>query len=159
MLGLGKNLTEWAVSPLLLRFGTNKVFFLFVFVHCRYSAFGGESQEPESSSKPLPAMATIPKDQPALVNYFRNLSSQEEALAESYHRIARLYQEETVPPGLNRASAREMKNQYKRLAHTAEKAAAAAASIAGYHARLAELTRRLPAAARLPNPQDSAFRR
>lgn len=95
-----------------------------------------------------------------LAEYFRDLAAREQALAKSYDRIAKIYKGRTPPPGLDPASAREMKNQYKRLAETEKRAAEAAETVAAYHARLADFVDRVPGAvAKQANPQDSAFRR
>jgi hypothetical protein len=103
---------------------------------------------------------STPKEHLRLAGYFRDLAAQEQALAKSYDRIAKIYKDKILPPGLDPALAREMKNQYRRLAATEKRAAEAATTVAAYHARLAELVDRLPvAAAKQANPQDSAFRR
>ena len=95
-----------------------------------------------------------------LAQYFRDLAAREQALAKSYERIAKIYKAKTLPAGLDAAAAREMKNQYGRLAATERKAAEAATSLAAYHAHLADLVASLPGAeAKGPNPQDAAFRR
>jgi hypothetical protein len=117
--------------------------------------------KPTSSLSPVSIdTATTPKDHLRLADYFRDLAAQEQALAKSYDRIAKIYKDRTLPPGLDPASAREMKNQYRHLAETGKKAAEAAATIAAYHVRLADLVERLPVApGKQANPQDSAFRR
>ena len=101
-----------------------------------------------------------PEDHFHLAEYFRDLAAREQVLAKSYERIAKIYKAKTLPAGLDAASAREIKNQYSRLAATERKAAEAAASLAAYHAHLADLVASLPGAeAKGPNPQDAAFRR
>jgi len=120
---------------------------------------GGPKPAQGSNTHPLDK-GSMPEDHFRLAKYFRELAAREQALAKSYDHIARIYQEKTLPLGLDPASARAMKNQYKRLAETEKKAADAAATVAEYHARLAELVERLPAeAAKQANPQDAAFRR
>jgi hypothetical protein len=94
------------------------------------------------------------------VQCFQDLAAQEQALAESYEHMAKIYKEKTLPPDLDGALARQMQKQYSRLAETEKRAAEAAASIAAYHARLAEFVEHLPATeTKHANPQDSAFRR
>jgi hypothetical protein len=117
--------------------------------------------KPAASVSPFSIGAAIaPEEHLHLAQYFRDLASQEQALAKSYERIAKIYKEKTLPPGLDAALAREMKNQYRRLADTEKRAAEAAVAVAAYHARLAELVERLPIETAKPaNPQDSAFRR
>jgi hypothetical protein len=115
---------------------------------------------PQSPRQPLVATANAPEDHLSLAVYFRELASQEEALAKSYDHLARIYKEKVLPAGLDAVSAREMKDQYKRLAEVEKKAAAAAATIAAYHTRLAELVVHSPTAAEHTRPRDaSAFRR
>jgi hypothetical protein len=74
--------------------------------------------------------------------------------------MAKVYKDETLPSALDPAVAREIKKQYRRLGDTEKRAAEAAATVAAYHARLAEFVERIPVeAAKQANPQDSAFRR
>ena len=100
-----------------------------------------------------------PEEHFRLAEYLRDLATQEQSLARSYDHLAKLYQEKTMPADLSPSTAREIKNQLLRLAETERKAAAAAANLAGYHARLAERVEQFPVAARPVNIQDSAFRR
>jgi len=101
-----------------------------------------------------------PEDHFHLAEYFRDLAAREQVLAKSYERIAKIYKAKTLPAGLDAAAAREIKNQYSRLAATERKAAEAATSLAEYHAHLADLVASLPGVeAKEPNPQDAAFRR
>ena len=110
--------------------------------------------------KPSMTTAHVPEDHVGLAAYFRDLASQEESLAKSYERMAKLYREKVLPPGLDRAAAREIKDEYKRLAEMEKRAAAAAATIAAYHTRLAELMAHSPVAAEHTTLGDlSAFRR
>lgn len=103
---------------------------------------------------------STPKDHFRLAEYFRDLAAREQALAKSYDRMAKIYKDKTLPPGLDPASAREMKNQYRHLAETEKRAAEAAATVAEYHARLADFVDSVPGGeAKQANPQDSAFRR
>jgi hypothetical protein len=122
------------------------------------------AQEPVSNaSKPPrhedkgPTTGNAPKDHLSLADYFRELASQEHALAESHEHIATLYKEKAPPVGLDPASAREMKKQYKRLAEIATKAAQAADNLAEYHSRLAELASHAPLAPRHANPTFSSL--
>ena len=103
---------------------------------------------------------SMPEDHFHLAKYFRELAAREQALAKSYDHLAKIYKERALPAGLDLAAAREIRIQYRRLAETEKKAAEAAATVAQYHARLAELVDRLPVEApRQANPQDAAFRR
>jgi hypothetical protein len=114
----------------------------------------------QSTAKSPITTASTPEDHFRLAEYFRDLAAREQALAKSYERIAKIYKDRTLPTGLDPASARELKNQYRRLAETEKRAAEAAATVAGYHARLADLVDHLPVPpAKQANPQDSAFRR
>ena len=122
-------------------------------------------QTPAGSPTPAASPATLanhavgtPEEHFRLTEYFQDLAVQEQSLARSYDRLARFYEQKALPPDLTTSVAREMKNQFLRLAETERKAAGAAASLAAYHARLAEHAERLPAAAK-PLTQDSAFRR
>ena len=135
---------------------------------CLSATKSASAQQPAAESpKPAHGLSpnsidngSMPEDHFLLAKYFRELAAREQALAKSYDHIATIYRERSLPPGLDQASTREMKNQYKRLAETEKKAAEAATTVAEYHARLAELVERLPAeAAKQANPQDAAFRR
>jgi len=138
-----------------------------LFVGLLAAPWSVSAQQPTAGS-PKPAQspspysidtASTPEDHFRLAEYFRDLAAREQALAKSYDRIAKVYKDKTLPSGLDPALAREMKNQYRRLAETEKRAAEAAATVAAYHARLAELVDHLPLAAKQPNPQDTAFRR
>jgi hypothetical protein len=106
------------------------------------------------------ATAIPPEEHFHLAKYFRDLAAQELALAKSYERMAKVYKDKSLPSALDPAVAREIKNQYRRLADTEKRAAEAAATVAAYHARMAEFVERIPVeATKQANPQDSAFRR
>jgi hypothetical protein len=81
---------------------------------------------------------SVSEEHLSLAAYFSELASQERALADSYSRLAAIYIDKTPPPGTDTPTARELANQYSRVAEAAKKAAAAAASVAAYHSRLAE---------------------
>jgi hypothetical protein len=115
---------------------------------------------PQAAGKQSAAAARAPEDHLSLAAYFQELASQEQLLAKSYERLARIYREKTPPPGLDADSAREMKEQFRRLAETEKKAAAAAATLAAYHGRQAEQMVQSPIAFEHTSPGDtSAFRR
>lgn len=78
------------------------------------------------------------KDHLCLAAYFGELASQERELADSYSRLAAIYNDKTPPPGTDDASAREMAIHYRRVAEAAKKAAAAVESVSAYHSRVAE---------------------
>jgi hypothetical protein len=104
--------------------------------------------------------ASTPEDHLRLAEYFRDLATQEQALAESYDEIAAIYKKKTAPPGLDPASARKLRNQYQRLAETEKKAASTAENVSAYHSRLAlELTAHTALAVKHANPGDQAYRR
>jgi hypothetical protein len=120
----------------------------------------GDPQPTRSLSPSSIDTASTSDDHFRLAEYFRDLAAQEQGLAKSYDRMAKIYKDRTPPPGLDPASARELKKQYRRLAETEKRAAEAAADVAAYHARMADLVDHVPvAAAKQPNPQDAAFRR
>ena len=48
-------------------------------------------------------------------------------MAKSYNHVAEIYRERSLPPGLDPASAGEMKNHYEPLTETEKKVAEAAA--------------------------------
>jgi hypothetical protein len=115
---------------------------------------------PASVSSLSIGTAITPEQHFHLAQYFRDLAAQEQALAKSYERIAKTFKDRTLPSALDAAAAREIKKQYRRLADTEKRAAEAAAAVAAYHARLAELVEHLPVETAKPaNPQDTAFRR
>jgi hypothetical protein len=82
----------------------------------------------------------VAEDHLSLAGYFRDLASQEQALAESYEHIAALYKENAPPQGVNPVPATEMENQYRRLAEIERRVANLTASLADYHSRLAEIS-------------------
>jgi hypothetical protein len=97
--------------------------------------------------------STVSIDHFSLGGYFRDLASQEQAMAESYEHIAALYKENAQHQGTDPVPAAEMENQYRRLAELERRAAKLTASLADYHSRLAEESR----APRRPNPTFSSF--
>jgi len=124
------------------------------------------AREPASQSdpiqKPVPAAnatAGVSEDQFKLEEYFRQLASEEHALAESYARLAALWKHQTLPANLDPAAAREIRNHYRRLAEIEEKAATAAAAAAEHHKRLAAQMGQLPVAAEQLRPVAAAFAR
>jgi hypothetical protein len=103
------------------------------------------AQEPVSNTfKPAhredraATVSIVTEDLLSLAGYFRDLASQEQALAECYEHIAALYKE--VPQGVGPAQATEMENQYMRLAKIKRRAAKGNENLAAYHSRLAELS-------------------
>jgi hypothetical protein len=117
------------------------------------------AQEPVSNtSKPAhredraSTVSIVTEDLLSLAEYFRDLASQEQALAEGYEHIAALYKE-APPQGVGPAQATEMENQYMRLAKIKRRAANVNANLADYHSRLAELSR----THRHSNPPFSSF--
>ena len=88
-----------------------------------------------------------------LAGYFRDLASQEQALAESYERIAAMYKENAQHQGADPPPVAEMDNEYRRLAEIERRAAKLTASLADYHGRVAEESR----APRRGNPPFSSF--
>ena len=98
-------------------------------------------------------VSLVAEDHLTLAGYFRDLASQEQALAESYEHIAALYKENAQHQGADPGPAAEMENQYRRLAEIERRAAKLTASLAEYHGRLAEESR----APRRPNPTFSSF--
>ena len=141
------------------------VVFTLCFLMVAWTAHG--QQTTAGNSKPTASPSTLSVPGPAtpenhfdLAEYFRDLAAREQALAKSYEQIAKIYKAKLSPAGLDAAAAREIRNQYKRLAETEKMAAEAATTAAAYHARLAVLVERLPAeTAKHANPQDAAFRR
>lgn len=105
------------------------------------------------------AAASPVADHAHLSDYFRDLASQEQALAESYARIATLYKEKVPLPGLDPATTDELRKQCRHLAETGRKAAAAATYMAAYHVRLAALTAHEPAPPKHTTPDESAYRK
>jgi hypothetical protein len=97
-------------------------------------------------------VSIVAEDHLSLAGYFRDLASQEQALAESYEHIAALYKENPQHQGADPVPA-EMENQYRRLAEIERRAAKLTESLADYHGRLAEESR----APRRANPPFSSF--
>jgi hypothetical protein len=85
-------------------------------------------------------ISIVAEDHFTLAGYFRDLASQEQALAESYEHIAALYKENVQHQGADPAPAAEMENQYRRLAVIERRAAKLTASLADYHSRQAEVS-------------------
>jgi hypothetical protein len=111
------------------------------------------TSKPAHREEKASTVSIVAEDHLSLAGYFRDLASQEQALAESYEHIAALYKENTRHQGANPVPAAEMENQYRRLAEIERKAAKLTASLADYHGRLAEESR----ASRRPNPPFSSF--
>lgn len=66
----------------------------------------------------------------------RDLTSQEQAWAQSCRQMAAIYREMAAPAESDSVQVREMKHQYERLAQTSENAAVVAEKMAADHARL-----------------------
>jgi hypothetical protein len=122
------------------------------------------AQEPAPSHSKLEhrdngnaALPQMPKDQRALAAYFRELASQEKALADSYERLATIYKKTKPLEGSNQASAREIENQYKRLAAVEATAATVAETVAAYHNRMADLAGSAPLEAARARIDSAAF--
>jgi hypothetical protein len=98
-----------------------------------------------------------PGDELSLARYFRELASQEYALADSYRHTAAVYKDTTMPRGLDLSSARDLRNQYSRLAEIETRAAQATDDRAEYLSRLAEATRNIGSKAVRRNPSFSSF--
>jgi len=98
-------------------------------------------------------VSLVAEDHLTLAGYFRDLASQEQALAESYEHIAALCKENAQHQGADAVPAAEMENQYRHLAEIERRAAKLTDSLADYHSRLAEESR----APRRPNPSFSSF--
>jgi hypothetical protein len=81
-----------------------------------------------------------------LAAHLRELAAQEEALAQSYDRLATTYEKMSQARGSDPIVAREMKDHYMCLAEIERKVAAAADGIAGYRSCLAETQERVPVA-------------
>ena len=123
------------------------------------SILAGTSVLPaQQDANPPKPPHTSTADHLLLARYFRDLASQEQALAESYERLAEIYQEQSPPPGLDAAKTRELNDQYRRLAEAERKGAVTAAGIAAYHSRLAEVIGRTETVKPVKY-DDSAFRR
>jgi hypothetical protein len=118
------------------------------------------AQEPVSNtSKPThreeraSTINIVAEDHLSLAGYFRDLASQEIALAESYEHIAALYKENAQHKGADSVQVAEMENQFRRLAEIERRAAKLTASLADHHSRLAEASH----APLRPNPTFSSF--
>lgn len=112
-----------------------------------------------TQAAPPISVAPQPEEYSRLVRYFQELAAQEQALAESYSRMAKTYPHMTPPSSADRVAARQMTAEYKRLADIETKAAASAAAIATYHGQMAKVLGHPPAGPKRPNPGDTAFRR
>jgi len=95
----------------------------------------------------------VAEDHVSLAGHFRDLASQEQALAESYEHIAALYKENPQHQGADPVQSAEMENQYRRLAEIERRAAKLTESLADYHSRLTRESR----APRRANPPFSSF--
>jgi hypothetical protein len=117
------------------------------------------AQEPANYSKPAhrengaSTISIVAEDHLSLAGYFRDLASQEQALAESYEHIAALYRENAQHQGAYLVAAAEMENQYRRLDEIERRAAKLTANLADYHDRLAKESR----APRRANPTFLSF--
>jgi hypothetical protein len=115
-------------------------------------------EPPPNYSKPAhreetaSTVSIVAEDHLTLARYFRDLASQEQALAESYEHIAALYKENAQHHGAEPVLAAEMENQLRRLADVERRAAKLTASLADYHSRLAEASH----APRRANPSFSS---
>jgi hypothetical protein len=110
------------------------------------------SKPAHSENRPS-TISIVAEDHLSVAGYFRDLASQEQALAESYEHIAALYKENAQHQGADPVQAAEMENQFRRLAEIERRAAKLTASLADYHGRLAEESR----APRRANPPFSSF--
>jgi hypothetical protein len=111
------------------------------------------TSNPAHREEKASTISIVAEDHLSLAGYFRDLASQELALAESYEHIAALYKENAQHQGTDPVSAAEMENQYRRLAEIERRAAKLTESLADYHGRLAEESR----APRRANPPFSSF--
>ena len=111
------------------------------------------TSKPANREEKASTVSIVAEDHLSLAGYFRELASQELALAESYEHIAALYKENAQHQGADPVSAAEMENQYRRLAEIERRAAKLTESLADYHGRLAEESR----APRRANPPFSSF--
>ena len=112
------------------------------------------TSKPTHREEKVSTVSIVAEDHLSLAGYFRDLASQEQALAESYEHIAALYKENAQHQGADPVPAAEMENQYRRLAEIERRAAKLTASVADYHGRLAEESR----ASRRANPPFSSLR-
>jgi hypothetical protein len=111
------------------------------------------TSKPANREEKASTVSIVAEDHLSLAGYFRDLASQEQALAESYEHIAALYKENAQHQGADPGPAAEMENQYRRLAEIERRAAKLTASVAEYHGRLAEESR----ASQRANPSFSSF--
>ena len=111
------------------------------------------TSKPAHREEKASIVSIVAEDHRSLAGYFRDLASQELALAESYEHIAALYKENAQHQGADPVPAAEMENQYRRLAQIERRAAKLTASLADYHSRLAEESH----APRRANPSFSSF--
>jgi hypothetical protein len=111
------------------------------------------TSKPANREEKASSVSIVAEDHVSLAGYFRNLASQEQAMAESYEHIAALYKENAPPQRVDPVPATEMENQYRRLADIERRAAKLTASLADYHGRLAEVSHAL----RRANPSFSSF--
>ena len=111
------------------------------------------TSKPANREEKASTVSIVAEDHVSLAGYFRDLASQEQALAESYEHIAALYKENTQHQGAGPAPAAEMQNQYRRLAEIERRAAKLTESLADYHSRRAEVS----CALRHATPSFSSF--
>jgi hypothetical protein len=111
------------------------------------------TSKPAHRDEKASAVSSVAEDHFSLGGYFRDVASQEQAMAESYEHIAALYKENAQHQGAGAVPAAEMENQYRHLAEIERRAAKLTDSLADYHSRLAEESR----APRRPNPTFSSF--
>ena len=111
------------------------------------------TSKPAHREEKASTVSIVAEDHLSLAGCFRDLSSQEQALAESYEHIAAVYKENAQHQSADAGPAAEMENQFRRLAEIERRAAKLTASLADYHVRLAEESR----ASRRANPAFSSF--
>jgi len=111
------------------------------------------TSKPAHREEKASTVSIVAEDHLSLAGYFRDLASQEQALAESYEHIAALYKENAQHQGADPFPEAEMENQYRRLADVERRAAKLTASLADYHSRLAEVSHAL----RQANPSFSSL--
>jgi hypothetical protein len=111
------------------------------------------TSKPANREERASTVSIVAEDHSSLAGYFRDLASQEEALAESYEHIAALYKENAQHQGADLGPGAEMESQFRRLVEIERKAANLTASLADYHGRLAEEG----LASRRANPSFSSF--
>jgi hypothetical protein len=111
------------------------------------------TSKPANREEKASRVSIVAEDHLSLAGYFRDLASQEQALAESYEHVAALYKEYAQHQGADSVRAAEMENQFSRLAEIERRAAKLTAGLADYYTRLAEESR----APRRSNPPFSSF--